>query len=257
MKKRIELYKNKNRIMNDAFDRVIVEVQMKKNKWGYKTFLLTGCSTNAGTTTNAINLAVSMASSGWKTVLIDGDMRKSTCYKRLNDEKEAGLSDYLMEECGLEEIIYDTNIPQLGYISCSSPGESPVRLLCSAGMKELVKELKEKYDYVIFDIPSITVSPDASILSTLVDAVILVASLRETTVQELKEAKDKLKNYDARLIGAIINKVEMSEFKRHIRDFDYFSKGRENIHEYKTLPGSESAPGLSDSVFRHSSCGDC
>jgi Mrp family chromosome partitioning ATPase len=56
----------------------------------------------------------------------------------------------------------------------------------------------------------------------LVDAVILVASLGETSKQQLHDAKKKLENYDAKLIGAIINKVEMSEFKRHIKDFDYF-----------------------------------
>lgn len=222
MKNMIDFYRNKNQVMNDAFDRVIVEVQMKKNKFGYKTFLITGCNTKVGTTTNAINLAVSMAASGWKTILIDGDLRKCSQYKRLNDVDDIGLSEYLMDKKRLDEVVYETNINLLNYIPCGRVDESPVRLFCASEMEDLVKQLKKEYDYIIFDMPSINVTPDANILSTLVDAVILVASLRETSKQQLQDAKKKLENYDAKLIGAIINKVEMSEFKRHIKDFDYF-----------------------------------
>ena len=71
-----EIYRSNNQTLNDAYDRIAAEIHIKKQKKDYKTFLVTGCESGVGSTTVVISLATSMALAGWKTALVDVDMRK-------------------------------------------------------------------------------------------------------------------------------------------------------------------------------------
>ncbi len=226
MKKLLDLYRHKNQILNDAFDRIVVNIHLQKQKYGYKSFLLVGTEPMVGTTTIAINLAISLSVSGWKTILVDADMRKNVVYKRLNEDAEKNLSDYLCLDAEKEEIIYDTNWELLDYIPCVGREESPVRLLCSSRMEILLRELEVEYDFIVLDLPSLNSSVDSHILAAKSDAVCLVASLNDSSKISLREAKKTLDNIGANTIGVIANKVDKSEYKQHMKNFDYFKKYR-------------------------------
>lgn len=224
MKKIVDLYRHNNQTLNDAIDRTIVAFHLKKQEFGYKSFLLTGCEPGVGTTTVAINLAIATSISGWKTIMIDADMRKIANYKRLNSTVEKGLSDYLSNAASLEEITYKTNYDLLHYISSGMTEKNPVRLLCSAQMTQLLEKLKQEYDYIFFDFPSITSAVDANILSAAVDGVAIIAAHGVSKIEHIKEAKLELEKSGAKIIGAIVNKVEKSEYKRCVNNYDYFRK---------------------------------
>ncbi|MDD5934267.1 MAG: CpsD/CapB family tyrosine-protein kinase [Clostridiales bacterium] len=226
MKKLLDLYRHKNQTLNDAFDRIVVNIHLQKQKNGYKSFLLVGTEPMVGTTTIAINLAISLSVSGWKTILIDGDMRKDIEFKRLNEEAEINLSDYLSGHAEQEDIIYDTNWELLDYIPCVGKEESPVRLLCSTQMELLLKNLEEEYDFIIFDLPSMNSAVDSHILAAKCDAVCLVASLGDSSKTSLFDAKKTLDGIGANTIGVIANKVDKREYKQHMKNFDYFKKYR-------------------------------
>ena len=83
--KKLEIYKSDNYVLNDSFDQAVMNLHIMKKQNGYKSFVVCGCEAGNGATTVSINLAAALASSGYKTVLIDGDMRKKTKYKRLNE----------------------------------------------------------------------------------------------------------------------------------------------------------------------------
>ncbi len=223
-KKIINLYRPNSAIVNDAFDKVIVEVHMSKIEKSYQTFMVTGCNQQVGTTTNAINLSISMAVAGWKTILIDMDMRKAARYKRLNSNVEKGLAEYLDGQVALKDVINATNYEKLSYISCGSDIDSSVRLLCSSMMDELLGQLKNEFDYIILDMPSINATPDATILLPSVDGVILLAAMNETKKGELLDAVEKAKRYPEKLMGVVVNKTEMDEYARNVSDYDYFDK---------------------------------
>ena len=89
-----ELYRQKNEIVTDAYDRLAVTIHLKNKLYGYKSFMICGSEPGVGTTTTAIELAISMSAAGWKTILIDCDMRKDVAYKRLNENREKGLYEY-------------------------------------------------------------------------------------------------------------------------------------------------------------------
>lgn len=219
---KLEIYKSDNYVLNDAFDQSVMNLHILKKQNGYKSFVVCGCETGDGTTTVAINLAAGLASSGFKTVLIDGDMRKKNRYKRLNENAGVGLSDYLMNKASLEKVIYETTTENLDYIPCGELIENPVRVLCSNKMADAKNVLSEKYDFILFDMPAVNAAKDARVLAVSVDATILVSALGETSKRGLIDAANTLAEVKANLIGTIINKTEMDQYVAFNKDYDYF-----------------------------------
>ncbi len=224
--KKLEIYKNDNYILNDAFDQSVMNLHILKKQNGYKSFVICGCETGDGTTTVAINLAAALASSGWKTVLIDGDMRKKNRYKRLNENVSEGLSDYLMDRVSLDKIICETTTDNLSYIPCGELIDNPVRLLCSNKMSAARNELANTYDFIIYDMPAVNAAMDAKVIAVNVDATIIVSSIGDTSKRGLIEAANSLAEAKANIIGTIINKVDMEQYVSYHRDYDYFQKER-------------------------------
>ena len=219
---KLEIYKSDNYILNDAFDQSVMNLHILKKQNGYKSFVICGCEAGDGTTTVAINLAAGLASSGWKTVFIDGDMRKKNRYKRLNENAGNGLSDYLMNRTSIDKVVYETTTDNLYYIPCGELIDNPVRLLCSNKMIEVKDELARTYDFIIYDMPAVNAAMDAKVLAVSVDAVILVSSIGETSKKGLVEAANSLTEVKANLIGTIINKIDMDQYTSYNKDYDYF-----------------------------------
>ena len=219
---RLEIYKNDNYVLNDAFDQAVMNIHILKRQNGYKSFLLCGCEAGDGTTTVAINLAAALASSGCKTVLIDGDMRKKNNYKRLNESVTYGLSDYLINRTSIENIIYDTTTENLYYIPCGELIDNPTRLLCSAKLDEVRNKLSEEYDFIIYDMPAVSAATDAKVISVSVDAVILVSSIDKTSKKGLVNAANALMEISVNLVGTIINKMDMKQYATYNENYDYF-----------------------------------
>ncbi|MBQ7148235.1 MAG: CpsD/CapB family tyrosine-protein kinase [Pseudobutyrivibrio sp.] len=224
--KKLEIYRNDNYVLNDAFDQAVMNLHILKQQNGYKSFVICGCEAGNGTTTVAINLAAALASSGWKTVLIDGDMRKKNRYKRLNENVSEGLSDYLMDRVELDKVICETTTENLSYIPCGELIDNPVRLLCSNKMTVARNELADIYDFIIYDMPAVNAAMDAKVIAVNVDATILVSAIGETSKRGLVESANALKDVNANLIGTIVNKLNMDEYVELNADYDYFQNER-------------------------------
>lgn len=224
MSSTIDFYQSDNQVMNDAIDRIIIELHARKKKDGSKSILFSGCGSKSGNTTLAINLAIALSMSGWKTLLVDCDLRKGTKFKRLTEYTFLGLSDYLSQKVESQDIISKTNYAMLDYIPSGSINNSPVRLFCSRRMEEFIAEVKEEYDYILFDFPSVNIVSDAAILFPHSDGIVLTAALNQTTKRQLKDAKRKIEEHEQKYYGLIVNQVEMTEYKKYIKDFDYFKE---------------------------------
>lgn len=228
----IKLYREDSPLINDAIDRIVVQVFKRKNVNDGKMIIFTGCSPASGTTALSINLAIALSLSGRKTLLVDCDLRKSNCYKRLGTIPRFGLSDFLAGKVSKDDIINNTNYKLLDYIACGATQQSPVKLLCSPDMVELAGFLKKEYEYIITDTPSITVSPDADILLPVVDGIALVAGLGRTTKKQVWDARRAIQGYTDKYYGLIINKVDLKQYGRFVINYDYFSTG-DMIRRYK------------------------
>lgn len=223
---KLNIYKNTNYVLNDAFDQTVMNIHIQNKQNGYKTYTICSSEPGDGSTTVAINLAAALASSGFKTVLVDGDMRKKNIYKRLNTDVTAGLSNYLTEQVSINEIIYETTTDNLFYIPCGDLISNPVRLLCSNQMEAVEKMLSENFDYVIYDMPAINAAMDANVMAIKTDACLLVVSVGESSKAGIHKAVTTLREEKANLLGVVINKVDIDEYKDYRKDFDYFKKER-------------------------------
>lgn len=226
MVKKLDIYRNDNYVLNDAFDQAVMNIHILKKQHGYKSFVITGCETGDGSTTVAINLAAAFASAGYRTVLIDGDMRKKNRYKRLNENTSEGLSDYLMDRVPLDAIITETTTENLSYIPCGELIDNPVRLLCSSKMNDARLELEGTFDFIIYDMPAVNAAMDAKVMSVSVDATILVSAINDTSKKGLYTAANILTEANANLIGTIINKMDMEQYVAYREDYDYFRNER-------------------------------
>lgn len=237
--KYVNLYENESQIVVAAIDKIVVEI-FNRRKVGQsgQTILMTGCSPLAGTTSTCIGLGIAVANSRRKTLLIDCDMRKTVKYKKLNEQVSEELYDFLSEDSSdpnmdIEDIIYETNIENLSYIPCGSAAENATRLLCSASMEQLVGIVRQEYDCIILDFPSITIVPDAQIMFRNVDGIILISALGETRKKQIKEAKLKIASHKDKYYGMIVNKVPLDMYRRNVRDYDYYfwdRKGEQKLN---------------------------
>lgn len=219
---KFNLYAHDNKAVQAAYEMLTGNIHILNSRQNLKTFVLTSCNPGEGKTTLAISLAVSMAGAGWKVLLIDADMRKPKAAKRLNEGSPFGLSDYLAGNKEYNEVIDETNIPKLKYLSCGSLNLNQVELLCSARFEELLAQISGEYDFVIFDAPALETVVDATIIAAKVDATLLVVKMGSTKLASLKRAKQKLVDLNANVLGTVINKVAKNEYKRYIGSYDYF-----------------------------------
>ncbi len=220
----VKVYRNKSSVVNDAFDNAVFNLCMNKERHGYKMFYLCGCEPRVGTTSVAVELSISLSVSGWKTLLLDGDLRKGNDYKRLNEEAFVGLADYINGKVSEDQIIHATNWDNLKYISCGNIGDdNPLKMLYSARMADLIQSLNEKFEYIIIDGPALSSSVDSGFYSLRSDATVLVAAMDGSHKKYLEQAYRRLIKNDANVIGVIENKVSMKEYRQYTKDYDYFN----------------------------------
>ena len=229
-KKIISLYENKNQLLYAAIDKITVEIIGKKKGEGAQVIALTACSPKAGTTSTAISIAIAMAATSRKTVLIDCDVRKSERYKKLNQQAEKGLAEYVSAKSdnavSVDDLLYPTNEDALFYIPCGTTEENATRILCSEKFGSLIDELRKIYECIILDCPSISVVPDAQIMFKKVDGIILIAALGETKRSQIKDLRQLISDYKDQYYGMIINKIPRDIYKKNVKNADYYFKDK-------------------------------
>lgn len=226
--KTFDVYNQENQAVTDAYAMLAANIHLQHGNRKVKTIVITSCKPGVGKTSISINLSLSMAQSGWKVLLVDSDMRTPLLAKRLNIGILYGLADYLKGDVEMEEILCKTNIPNLSYISCGeSSGANPIGYFCSSRFEEFMNLSKESYDFVIFDTPALASVADASLIAAKADGTLLVVELGLTTKVSMKPAIGQLEKVDARIIGAIFNKVKKNDYKAHFGAYNYFNSKRD------------------------------
>ena len=209
-----------------------------------RVLMLTSAGPGDGKTSAAINLAVTFAHSNQRVLLIDCNFRRPAIRAAFPDTRPEGLSNVLIGQATLDEVVTHTDLPNLDVVSSGPMPPRPSELLGSKYMTDLIEQAKQKYDRVIFDGPPALLISDALVIATQVDGVILVARAVHNTKGALKRAREQLDRINARVLGAILNGVQARPggyFREQYREFyDYVSD--ETIPQ--ELPGMPSASPL-------------
>lgn len=176
-----------------------------------KTVLITSCVKNEGKSTISIELAKSLAISEKKVLLIDADLRKSVFATRYttNEGEVIGLSEFLSGQASLDDVVYQTQNPNLSLIFAGAVPPNPVELLGSSKFDELIKTSRAVYDYVIIDAAPLGAVIDASAISAFCDGALLVITANEISYRFAQDVKAQLERSNCKVIGAVLNRVPM------------------------------------------------
>lgn len=184
-----------------------------------------------GKSTTVMNLATTFAQSGQRVVVVDSDLRRPTLHKMLGVTNNLGLTNYLLKQNTLEEVIQTTNVPTLDFLASGKLPSSSMGILSSGPMKELINDLKQRYDFVFFDSPPIMGVSDASILASEVDVTLQVIQYRRYPQPMNIRAKQLIEKVGGNLIGIVLNNINMSQDESYYYYsgyyHDYYSKNEE------------------------------
>ncbi len=176
-----------------------------------KTMLITSGQPGEGKTTTAVNTAISLTQLGASVLLIDCDLRRPSLHKILHVDHTRGLSTYLSRDIELDGLIQKSMVPNLSVLPCGPLPPNPAELISSERMKELLRQMADRYDHILLDSPPLMNVTDPVILSSMVDGVILVIHGGKTSRAITTRARQELVNVGAKIFGVVLNNVDLSQ----------------------------------------------
>ena len=175
-----------------------------------KMILITSALPGEGKTTITVNLGVTLASLGSKVLILDCDMRRPACHRSTGVENKPGFVQCLTGHVELAEAVLAVpGVANLSVIPCGPIPPNPAEVLSSPLAGELLRRLRTEFEYVLVDSPPLLSVADSRILSTLTDAVVLVARAYETPYNVVRRARSLLYGAGARILGVALNDVDL------------------------------------------------
>lgn len=216
----------------EAYRTIRTNIQFSGVDKKLKTIVITSATPNEGKSTVISNLGAVMAQAGNRVLIVDCDFRNPTQHKIFGLENK-GLSNCIAMNKVAKERIQKTEIANLEVIASGPVAPNPSELLGSKRMEQVITELEEDYDYILIDSPPILPVTDAAILAGKADALIQVVAAGQVTPDEAKAAKKRLVQAGANIIGAILNKVEVSNSKYGYGYGYYYYYGHDEQGEHQ------------------------
>ncbi len=190
-----------------------------------KVITVSSANPGDGKSTTALNIASSFSQLGSKTLLIDADLRKPIIHKRAHLQNSKGLSSVLVGFCSTEEAINSIN-PFFDILTSGPTPPNPTELLASNEFDELVKKLKEEYDYIIIDTPPVNIVSDSIVVAPRTDGILLVVKDRKTYHEEFKMAVSSIEFSNVRILGVVINALDIKNGEKYKYKYKYKNRYR-------------------------------
>lgn len=250
---RLFVHHKPSSLVAEAFRNIQANLKIDPEK--NKVFMITSSGPGEGKTTSLINLGLTCAQSGLKTLLVSTDMRRPTIAKAFGLKRDLGLREYLegmldysgivrnvsdmvLGEMEFEEVLKFPGIENISIVPSGDVPSNPVAILTSPRMQEMIKEARREFDLILFDSPPILPIADASILAPLMDQVIIVYEIGKTARQALMRAKVQLESSGAHIAGVILNNIKPST-ESIMFSYPYYYKYRYSEEKERKFPGQE------------------
>lgn len=192
-----------------------------------RAILFTSRYEQEGKSSIVMNVMRTLASLGKRTVLVDADLRRSSLARRYrlqySQRQNYGLAQYLAGMCPLEEVVYETNLPNAYLLPAGREVFSSLQLLASPRYGKMMRVLRENFDVVLVDTPPAGVIVDAIEIAKYCDGAVIVVAYNTGRKQEVGEVADNLRKTGCRVLGAVMNGVDLGAFRN--RRY-YYRSGR-------------------------------
>ena len=196
----------------EYYNALCTNIQLSGDK--LKVISVTSVNPGEGKSTTSINIAWSFARAGYKTLLIDGDIRNSVMSGVFKSrEKITGLTEFLSGTTDLSHGLCDTNIENLFVVQSGSVSPNPTALLQSKNFNDMIETLRKYFDYIIVDTAPIGIVIDAAIIVQKCDASILVAEAGVAKRRVVQKAKSQLEHTGKQFLGVVLNKFDVQREK--------------------------------------------
>jgi succinoglycan biosynthesis transport protein ExoP len=207
-------------------------VLFSRKEQGFRTMTVVSGGAGEGKSTTIFNLATTFAQQGNRVLLVDSDLRRPSLHKILGVSNNLGLTNYLLKQNSIDEVIQTTPVASLDFLPSGKLPSSSIGILNSVQMRAFIEEAKSRYDFVFFDSPPIMGVSDASILASEVDMAILVVQYRKYPQQMTLRAKQMVEKVGGRLLGVVLNNINISQDSYYYYYsgyyYDYYSKNDES-----------------------------
>jgi capsular exopolysaccharide synthesis family protein len=198
--------------VSEAYRSLRTSIQYSKTDMPLKSIVFSSPGPKEGKSTTVVNLAITIAQMGTKVLLVDTDLRRPVVHSIFGLSKSKGISNYLVGRISLDEAIMETEIENLFVMPSGTMPPNPSELLGSKVMKQLISDLKNRFDIVLYDSPPIMAVTDAVVLSSEVDGLVLVVKEGQTKKDSVSRCNDILKNMPNRILGAVMNGINVDGF---------------------------------------------
>lgn len=207
------LNKNTNFAIQEAYKRLRTNIRFCIRDQKCRKICLTSGGPGEGKSITLLNLAISIAQTGKKVLLIDADLRRPAMARLLVEKASPGLSEILMGDVGVEDAVRPEAYPNLDIIFSGEIPPNPSEILSSERMQELIETSAERYDYILVDTPPVNVVTDACVVANLLDGVLLLVRQDRSRKDAVRQAVGNLQLTGANILGYILNGVTSEDSK--------------------------------------------
>jgi polysaccharide biosynthesis transport protein len=189
-----------------------------------KVIVISSTFAREGKTTTSINLATVLAQMGKPVLLIDADLRRPRLQKVFRGNMNIGIVNYLAANIPLNDVIQETQVPNLSIILCGPTPPNPSELLGSDRMKHLIHELRNRFAFVIFDSPPVMAVTDSIVLAANADGVVLCVHGGQTPRDIVQRAAERLRQSNIPVLGALLNNLDLQQYGYSFKKsyYDYY-----------------------------------
>ncbi len=201
-------YKTLDEGMLDSIKTLRTNIQFASISREIKTLTITSNIPNEGKSTIAMFLALAMAESNKKTLLVECDLRHTTLRKRMKLPKNVGIINYLSGNVTLEEAITVTQVENLYFLDAEIKVPNPVEIISSDAFSKMIDDLRGMFDFVIFDTPPVGTFIDAALFAARTDGTVILVKPGTVDKKLFKKTYEQLSKANANIIGVVFNEVD-------------------------------------------------
>lgn len=219
--------------IEEAFRYIRVAINFSGPPETLKTLVFSSCLPHEGKSFISSSIAVSLASDGNKTLLVDCDMRRPVVHKSFRADNNIGLTNYLTSNIEFESILKESFMENLTLVTAGPISPNPTQILSSARMKQFLEEARKRFDRIIIDCPPMTGIGDAVVVGSIIGQLIMVIGAGQTPIDLIKQNQKQLEKAQVKILGGILNMVDVQK-ERHSGYYKHYH------HTYNRYYSAES-----------------